>query len=131
MRPSVDPDTEVMACVLECIPVTRGQLQVFQALYKAGNRTLSLAELSQEIGRPEQEISGIFRALGLRVNGTRGVEGKPGKALLIDRQDNRYSLTQKFRKLLETEFPELLTRLPSPFGKDWLPGYRISRTANY
>ncbi len=70
--------------MLKRIPIPPGQQQLYQALYKAGEKGLSSSELSSTLNRTRYQLSGVLGALGVRVNGTQGLENKGGIAAIFD-----------------------------------------------
>lgn len=98
----------LMRRVLSRRDVPSGHRDLFKALYAAGEKGLSVSELSRAIGRAPSKLAGILGSLGHRVQRTEGVPpGKPlGIGLLLDvhEQDNewRYWLRPAFRALLES-----------------------------
>ncbi len=97
-------------------PVSRGQQQLFKALYDAGERGLANDELVQIMGRRDrQDLVGVLGALGRRVNGTPGYgrAAKPGIGMLfiIDPTADdqwRYCLRPETREVLEALNPSWL-----------------------
>jgi hypothetical protein len=94
--------------MLTRIPVTVGQRALYKALYAAGDQGLSSSSLTAALDRSRAQLAGVLGALGRRVNGTEGLEGKGGTELileisLLDDGDWRYRMRQVLREALEAE----------------------------
>jgi len=97
--------------MLARIKVPRGQRDLYEALYRAGDAGLSLADLCRAIHRSEGEIYGVLGALGRRIQNTQGrAELEAGKghngillAMKAERLDDglHYTLLPEMRRALE------------------------------
>lgn len=107
-------EREVIRRVLARIPVPNGPRAVFQAIWDAGEKGLSFADLATVTHRTKREMLGVLGALGKRVNRTQGaaaLRSRPiGIVLFFDiwKQQGEwwYRLKPAFREAL-TEEPEL------------------------
>ena len=72
--------------LLTRIPVSRGQQQLYKALYDAGDAGLTKDELVEVMGRRDRrDLTGVLGALGRRINGTLGYgqARKPGIGMVL------------------------------------------------
>ena len=82
---TVHPSVQVIRRVIERQPpIPKGQKQLYQALYQAGNRGLEINALADAMGRTKSEVYGALGALGRRINNTPGVHGKPGVTYVFE-----------------------------------------------
>ena len=102
--------------------VPNGQIQLYQALWVAGSKGATTAELVSTMGRRDAEdFTGVLGALGNRINRTPGYgeTRKPGIEMIlrISKADKgrRYHLKPVMREALEAHAPS------------WLPGAATSR----
>ncbi len=70
--------------MLKRIPIPPAQRQLYEALYKAGDKGLSGGEISIELKRSRSQLAGVIGALGLRINATEGLGNKGGVAIIFD-----------------------------------------------
>ena len=73
--------------LLTRIPVSRGQQQLYKALYDADDQSLTHAKLITTMGRRDmRDLSGVLGALGRRVNGTPGYAKthRPATDMVLD-----------------------------------------------
>jgi hypothetical protein len=100
-------DLETIRRVLGRIAIPEGQKALYHVLYDAGDRVLSAGELANAMRITVQELNGVLGALGRRVNGTAGIDGKPGINLLLDVEKSggewHYHMPQETRSALEKE----------------------------
>ena len=103
-------------------PVPNGQIQLYQALWAAGSKGASTAELVSTMGRRDaKDFTGVLSALGKRINHTPGYgeTQKPGIEMIlrISEADKgwRYHLKPVMREALEAHAPS------------WLPGAATSK----
>lgn len=94
--------------MLTRIPISYGQRTIYKALYAAGDQGLSSSGLAAALDGSRAQLSGVLGALGRRVNGTEGLEGKGGTGLileisLLDDGDWCYRMRQVLREALEAE----------------------------
>lgn len=93
--------------VLTRIPIPRGQLMLYKALYEAGRRGLTTTELADRILRKNRdELAGILGALGHRINGTDGIESECGIELLFDVDKSNGETHYHMRPVLRHEIDE-------------------------
>ncbi len=110
------PAPEDFQRLLTRIPVPEGQRQLYKALYDAGAKGLTHAELIAVMGRRDmQDLAGVLGALGRRVNGTPGYgeENQPGTNMVIDWEPLpegkwRLRLKPEMRAVLEALSPAWL-----------------------
>ena len=102
--------------------VPDGQIQLYRALWAAGSKGATTAELVSAMGRRDAEdFNGVLGALGNRINRTPGYgeTRKPGTGMIlkISEADKgwRYHLKPVMREALEAHAPS------------WLPGAATSR----
>jgi hypothetical protein len=94
--------------MLTCIAVPKGLKLVYKAQYEAGDRPLTGAELARATGRTVQQLSGILGALGLRIHGTKKIDGRAGISLVFAVREEpgggwSYRLLPEARRALEEE----------------------------
>jgi hypothetical protein len=94
--------------MLTRIPIPNGQRQLYQALQNSGDKGLSSSELASALNRTRYQLAGVLGALGVRINGTEGLENKGGVTIILDihRLDNGdylYRMRPILRKALEIE----------------------------
>jgi hypothetical protein len=99
---------DAIRTMLTRIAVPEGQKLVYQALYDAGDRSLTGAELARATGRTIQQLSGILGALGLRIHGTKQIDGRDGIDLVFEVREEpgggwSYRLLPEARRALEEE----------------------------
>jgi len=102
--------------VLARIKVPRGQRDLYEALYRAGDVGLSLTDLCRAIHRSKSDIYGVLGALGNRIGHTQGYAelalavgrghndfGPAMLAMKIERLDDglHYNLLPEMRQALE------------------------------
>ena len=88
--------------------VPKGQQALYKVLYQAGKQGLSGDELAAAIGRTRSQLAGVLGALGRRINGTKGLEGKGGIEVILDVSMTpdgswRYRMRPILREALEAE----------------------------
>jgi hypothetical protein len=94
--------------MLKRIPIPPGQKELYQALVKAGDAGLTGTELVSQLNRTRPQIAGVLGALGVRINGTEGLQNKGGILVVFDIErlntgDYRYKMKPILHKALETE----------------------------
>jgi len=94
--------------MLTRISISRGQQALYKALYQASEQGLSAAELATAMGRSRSQFAGVLGALGRRINGTEGLEGKGGIEVVLDISatddgDWHYRMRSILREALEAE----------------------------
>lgn len=85
-----------------------GQRRLYQALYEAGDKGMNSGEIVTRLECTRYQLAGILGGLGLRVQGTEGLDNKGGIGAIMDisRLDNgdyHYRLKPLTRKALEIE----------------------------
>jgi len=85
---SNDASSENMAQLIRNVierdpKLPRGQKDLYNALFSAGDKGLDYGTLAARIGRSVEQLNGVLGALGRRINSTSGIEGKPGVGLLF------------------------------------------------
>ncbi len=82
------PGTDIIIIkrVLERNPaIPFGQKDLYRVLYQAGEAGLKYEEIAEQMhNRNTNQLAGVLGALGTRINGTKGVEGKPGVGYLFE-----------------------------------------------
>ena len=129
-RALVGPDGKAqnMPTVDDCLrlltrrSVPNGQIQLYQALWAAGSKGATTAELVSTMGRRDaKDFNGVLLALGNRINHTLGYgeTQKPGIEMILRIREAdeawRYHLKPVMREALEAHAPS------------WLPGTATSR----
>lgn len=105
-------DVEAIQHVLTREFIPYGQMTLYHALYKAGERGLTKSELAEQIRQGDSKsLTGVFGALGNRINGSEPFkEQKPGTALFFERTrqdgDWHYRMRPELREAIE-ELPGL------------------------
>lgn len=94
--------------MLTRIPIRKGQLELYKALYSAGDRALSSSALDAAINRTRHQVAGVLGALGRRINNTEGLEGKGGILVILDITEGEegdwdYRMKPILRAALEAE----------------------------
>jgi hypothetical protein len=94
--------------MLTRIRIPKGQLELYKALYSAGDQALSSSALAAAINRTRQQVAGVLGALGLRINNTEGLEGKGGILVILDISEGEegdwdYRMKPILREALEAE----------------------------
>jgi hypothetical protein len=89
-------------------PVPEAQRLLYRALYAAAEKGISGKELPAAIERTRSQLAGVLGALGVRINGTEGLENKGSVKIIfeIDRLENGdylYRIKPILRKALELE----------------------------
>jgi hypothetical protein len=106
--PSEEADDFVRR-VLRRMDIPPGQLDLYRALYQAGEAGLTRDELAQAMGRTPDKIDGVLGALGRRINGTPrpDMSKTPGITAFLGVQAAsgtwRYWLLPTLRRVLEQE----------------------------
>lgn len=100
-------DVEAIQHVITREFIPYGQMTLYHALYKAGERGLTKAELAEQIREGNRRsLTGVFGALGHRINGSEPFkEQKPGTALFFERTrqdgDWHYRMRPELREAIE------------------------------
>ena len=94
--------------MLKRIPIPMGQQLLYQVLLKAGDKGASSSEISIALNRTRPQLAGVLGALGVRINGTEGLQNKGGVHIVLDisRLDDKdylYRMRPILRKALEME----------------------------
>ena len=94
--------------MLTRIPIPYGQRTLYKALYEAGDEGLSKSDLAATMNRSAHELAGVMGALGHRINGTEGLEGKGGVEAVLDVERSEdggwhYRMLPVLREALEIE----------------------------
>lgn len=86
--------------------VPEGQRQLYKALDKAGDQGLLKPKLAEAMGRTDKQLDGVLGALGKRIFGTKGTDGKGILLFLeISWADGtwNYRLRPEVREVLKAE----------------------------
>ena len=120
--PENTPTVDDCLRILTRRSVPNGQIQLYQALWAAGSKGATTAELVSTMGRRDaKDLTGVLGALGNRINGTPGYGETRKRGILtilrISEADEgwRYHLKPVMREALEAHAPS------------WLPGAATSR----
>ncbi|MCP4419099.1 MAG: hypothetical protein GY805_20990 [Chloroflexi bacterium] len=94
--------------MLTRIPIPNGQKALYEALYQAGSRGMTSSELTKDMNRTRPQLAGVLGALGARINGTDGLQGKGGIKVVLDISqpssgEYRYVMKPMLRQALEIE----------------------------
>jgi CBS domain-containing protein len=116
---SAKPTPEDYHRLLTRIPVSRGQQQLYKALYDAGDDGLTYGELVEKMGRRDRrDLGGALGALGRRINLTPGYgQGKkPGTSMVLSWEELgdgkwRLRLLPEMRAALESLNPSWLHKM--------------------
>jgi hypothetical protein len=89
-------------------PIPEGQRVLYKALFEAGDEGLSRCDLARATNRSKHGLAGVLGALGHRINGTEGLEGKGGIEAVIDvsmsdEGDWHYRMRPVLREALKAE----------------------------
>jgi hypothetical protein len=87
--------------------IPRGQQALYESLYREEGG-LSADELAAAIGRTRSQLNGVLGALGRRINGTPGLEGRGGIEVVLDISpmadgNSHYRMRPILREALEAE----------------------------
>jgi hypothetical protein len=90
-------------------PIPGAQKLLYQALHQAGEQGLTSSQVAAALNRTRPQLAGVLGALGLRINGTEGLENKGGVEIIFDISsrlssgDYLYRMRPILRKALEIE----------------------------
>jgi hypothetical protein len=107
-NPKKEITLDAVRLLLKRIRIPKGQIALYKALYDAGDKGLTNAELAESTGKTRQGLSGVLGALGNRINNTPGFEsqGNTGAVLEMIREgydDYRYIMRPILREAIEAE----------------------------
>ena len=94
--------------MLTRISIPKGQQELYEVLYEAGEQGLSADELSAAINRTKSQLAGVLGALGRRINRTEELKGKGGMEIVLAVSATaegswQYRMRPVLRKALEAE----------------------------
>ncbi|MDQ2996441.1 MAG: TIGR02391 family protein [Chloroflexota bacterium] len=89
-------------------PIPYHQMMFYKALYGAGETGVTGSDLAKYLNKSRPQLAGVLGALGLRVNGTEGLENKGGLQIIVTISRSRsgdylYRMKPILRKALEQE----------------------------
>ncbi|MEO7908219.1 MAG: TIGR02391 family protein [Roseiflexaceae bacterium] len=89
-------------------PIPYHQMMFYKALYGAGETGVTGSDLAKHLNKSRPQLAGVLGALGLRVNGTEGLENKGGLQIIVTISRSRsgdylYRMKPILRKALEQE----------------------------
>ncbi|MCC7448164.1 MAG: hypothetical protein IT324_12165 [Anaerolineae bacterium] len=89
-------------------PIPEAQSIFYQTVYKAGDKGATLADIAAQLNMSKTQVAGVLGALGVRINGTNGLENKGGLQIIVDISrlnsgEYLYRLKPILRKALELE----------------------------
>ena len=87
---------------------------LFRFLYNAGDGGLTYEDISNQMGKTVEELTGIFGALAKRINNTAGVDGNDGVYLMFE--GNRDSMDWGW--CMRPELREVIQESDYPWAKD-------------
>jgi hypothetical protein len=115
---TVRPSVGVIKRIIERDPaIPRGQKQLYEALYKAGDEGLEITQLAKVMGRTKSQVYGVLGALGRRINNTPGVQDKPGINYVFELGD--YSKGGGWGWKMRQELRQALANGNYEWAKDW------------
>jgi ribosomal protein L29 len=93
---------------IESLEKENAHLRAEKALYDAGDEGLPMSGLSEALNRSRDQVAGVLGALGRRINGTPGLEGKGGILVVLDISEAKggewhYRMRPCLRQALELE----------------------------
>lgn len=100
-------ELEAVRRMLTRIPISRGQMALYEALYNTAENGLSKSQLAKAMDRTEDQVTGVLGALGVRINKTEGLDDNQGTSHILHiwgvGGEWHYKMKPVMRKALELE----------------------------